>query len=48
MLFSEVQLLVSDRLKREASAKHNGERMLQEAFHQEPEVVLLQRLSVVL
>jgi len=46
VLSSEVQLLVSDRLKRGASAKHNGEKMLQQTFHQESEVTPVQTVSV--
>lgn len=45
MLFSAVQLLVSDKLKREASARHNGKKILQERFCQESEVIVLWRQS---
>lgn len=45
MLFSEMQLLVSDKLKRETSAKHNGRKILWEKFYQESVVVVLWRQS---
>lgn len=35
MLFSEVQLLVSDKLKREASARHDGKKILQKRCYQD-------------
>lgn len=40
-----MQLLVSDELKREASAWHNGKEMLQEMFCQESEAMVLWRQS---
>ena len=45
MLFSEMQLLVSGKLKREAFARHNGKKILQERFYQESEVIVLWRQS---
>lgn len=41
MLFSEMQLLVADKLKRETSARHNGKKILQEKFYQESEIIVL-------
>lgn len=45
MLFSEMQLPVSDKLKRETPVRHSGKKILQERFYQESEVVVLWRQS---
>lgn len=45
MLFSEMQLLISDKLKRETSARHNRKKILQVRFYQESEVIVLWRQS---
>ena len=45
MLLPEVPLLVSDKLRREASARHNGKKMLQKRFYQVSGVTALWRQS---